>query len=609
MSHTNPFIDPPLSLAEEKENDEDKLPPGWEKAIDPRTGKTYYVDHNTKTTSWKHPLKKKKKNASPTASKNATKSQQQQEVIMHPPQQATLLPQQQILLPQQQQQALPSHGQPIYPQQQALSSQEQPMYPQQQAFSPQPMLPPTQSIYAPPQQHPAVTYSAPNTAQNTVQFQQTQSHNTGIFHFTLCTHRSEGVTLVNGGNCGSCGVLFSFFKRRRPCECCKRYMCDNCMQESDAGSSATRTLYCPSCALHNARNDPRCLARLVPYFSSSEGNRLVALSEFIELVSSAALSTEEVMGTGCVRGLSPCFFPKAPKDVVAAAADLLNHIIALDARALGQLLEDKSYAPNIATAAEKYSCEATSTTRVLSKIAASAQGRAALEATHKVVSIATCGLRTLDVGLAESCVELIVNMHAEGHQMAPEDQSKEPQLMPLIAAFLCQTVAAGKLDATNTTISAVNTLCGREECIVPFAGADGTGALMNALASFSAAPQGDEAKTEERIANCLDALFRMTRRSECCSKILDSVDNVFAGYRRAGEKSLSVQVKVLNVLHRLALSPVTRGRISTILIEKYAAVFASIFKSRSASTESLCMDIIITIFLNVKASKIITYII
>ena len=32
------------------------LPPGWEKRFDPRKQRTYYIDHNTRTTAWKHPL-------------------------------------------------------------------------------------------------------------------------------------------------------------------------------------------------------------------------------------------------------------------------------------------------------------------------------------------------------------------------------------------------------------------------------------------------------------------------------------------------------------------------------------------------------------------------
>lgn len=31
------------------------LPPGWEKRSDAVTGKTYYIDHNTRTTTWMHP--------------------------------------------------------------------------------------------------------------------------------------------------------------------------------------------------------------------------------------------------------------------------------------------------------------------------------------------------------------------------------------------------------------------------------------------------------------------------------------------------------------------------------------------------------------------------
>jgi len=32
------------------------LPPGWEKRSDAATGKTYYIDHNTRTTTWNHPF-------------------------------------------------------------------------------------------------------------------------------------------------------------------------------------------------------------------------------------------------------------------------------------------------------------------------------------------------------------------------------------------------------------------------------------------------------------------------------------------------------------------------------------------------------------------------
>jgi E3 ubiquitin-protein ligase NEDD4 len=31
------------------------LPPGWEIRIDPHSGRTYFLDHNTKTTSWNDP--------------------------------------------------------------------------------------------------------------------------------------------------------------------------------------------------------------------------------------------------------------------------------------------------------------------------------------------------------------------------------------------------------------------------------------------------------------------------------------------------------------------------------------------------------------------------
>ena len=33
------------------------LPPGWERRFDPRKQRTYFIDHNTRTTSWRHPLR------------------------------------------------------------------------------------------------------------------------------------------------------------------------------------------------------------------------------------------------------------------------------------------------------------------------------------------------------------------------------------------------------------------------------------------------------------------------------------------------------------------------------------------------------------------------
>ena len=43
----------PFSVAASS-NTEDLLPPGWERTAN-RTGRPYYIDHNTRTTSWQRP--------------------------------------------------------------------------------------------------------------------------------------------------------------------------------------------------------------------------------------------------------------------------------------------------------------------------------------------------------------------------------------------------------------------------------------------------------------------------------------------------------------------------------------------------------------------------
>lgn len=39
----------------------DPLPPGWEKMIDPRTGWPFFINHNDQTTTWEDPRMKKVK--------------------------------------------------------------------------------------------------------------------------------------------------------------------------------------------------------------------------------------------------------------------------------------------------------------------------------------------------------------------------------------------------------------------------------------------------------------------------------------------------------------------------------------------------------------------
>ena len=69
------------------------LPPGWEARLDPRTGSVFYIDHNTRTTTWTHPLQQQQ---------GQQQQQQQQPAQAQPAQQGQ----------QQQQQQQPVQAQP-----------------------------------------------------------------------------------------------------------------------------------------------------------------------------------------------------------------------------------------------------------------------------------------------------------------------------------------------------------------------------------------------------------------------------------------------------------------------------------------------------------------
>ncbi|VDQ07480.1 unnamed protein product [Trichobilharzia regenti] len=51
-------------------NPSESLPPGWEMRFDSRTGRWYFVDHNTRSTQWEHPVTNKAYSPQPTRNVN-----------------------------------------------------------------------------------------------------------------------------------------------------------------------------------------------------------------------------------------------------------------------------------------------------------------------------------------------------------------------------------------------------------------------------------------------------------------------------------------------------------------------------------------------------------
>ncbi|KAL3565749.1 hypothetical protein D5086_033795 [Populus alba] len=56
------------------------LPPGWERRSDAASGKTYYIDHNTRTTTWNHQFKASP-NGKPGSQRNLL-SRQRREIVI-----------------------------------------------------------------------------------------------------------------------------------------------------------------------------------------------------------------------------------------------------------------------------------------------------------------------------------------------------------------------------------------------------------------------------------------------------------------------------------------------------------------------------------------------
>lgn len=55
-----------IKIRQKIKSSSNDLPPGWEERQDPRTGRTYYVDHNSHRTMWERPRNSETPAAAPS---------------------------------------------------------------------------------------------------------------------------------------------------------------------------------------------------------------------------------------------------------------------------------------------------------------------------------------------------------------------------------------------------------------------------------------------------------------------------------------------------------------------------------------------------------------
>lgn len=295
-----------------------ELPYGWVKAIDAE-GRTYYVDHINKKTSWLPPT---------TQTPQLQKTQTQQSTIAPSIAQSPYLAYHQsstssLNVPMAQSIQIP---QPIQPQaqqpgtvvrsqfdntpsqnistnppnnianngmpntasssfQQYPGQMQQPQQPQYnigQMQTPQQYMP--NSIYG---SQPQPQQQIPQTYVPQQVFSRAGNIPTNV---SLSLTKPQWDPAIEHPKCASCGVEFSFFTWRHTCRCCFKQFCDACSSKRQPVFAFGHTIpqrVCNSCSSHLLLNDENCLSRLTPYFEMiSKDKKLAeqAIDEYLNIL-------------------------------------------------------------------------------------------------------------------------------------------------------------------------------------------------------------------------------------------------------------------------------------------------------------------------------------
>ena len=215
------------------------LPSGWEKGVD-KNGRTYFIDHNTKKTSWNDPRK---------ANMNSPKNDLSEDPSVSP---------------------LSNN----YPSQNNLPQ----FYPSNQIQNPY-----------------IINNSAPVPMSNAPQYISRVQGNP----MTLPNAYAQPVnnlsttapkwTKPEVNNCPQCGTGFGLFSRKYNCKCCSRELCSECTKKTHAVPEfgvRDPMRVCDSCHKHLSNGKRGCFARLIYYLLPSEKDekKAVALAEMVNMV-------------------------------------------------------------------------------------------------------------------------------------------------------------------------------------------------------------------------------------------------------------------------------------------------------------------------------------
>ena len=539
----------------------------WQEAIDPSTGRVYYLDHATHTTTWTRPVGER---IDPPS-------------VAGPPRQPVVVPAAAV--------PAPMPGAPYgayYPQPQGRSAAPAgaprvpgAMYPQYGA--PQPVPPPPQQQAVPygcaaPVPAAAVAPAAAATAAvgpAGAGFVPISA----VSDLPLSTTRPQWQSPLaqDAAACPECGFQYTMFKRRKECKCCGRGFCEACTSKRAVVSSEgpKPAVVCNTCHAHLARGEARCVGRVVPYLAAADAAMHTrALRELVELTATAGYTAADLFAVAVPRELRP-FFGAAPEQASLAAQVL---VFCCAYPRCVEYVAAPEYTHDVVAYAQRTIETNPWAARLLAALAGadgSAAARASLHKCH-VLPVLQKGLTSGNPDVVRECAR------AARALCLGDSAGRDPDDEPLFMFALGPLVDSADPVVRANVLGAVRGLVVHEPNRTAFISDDGIPRLLRALKAGGEPEQTDIAAVLTVIAAAEESVDALV---PCVPALFEVVDSSGSSGSGSGA-SPQVQRAILQVLVKLctAASAPARAKASEAIVLGHCASLARLLAVPDAET-------------------------
>lgn len=536
------------------------LPLGWERATDPKSQRTFFINHNTRETTWELP-------------QNAKVAYNPCNLIEEPKdetQRLYFLPRETNIKQQDDNFYMPRPGN-IYPN----------IFPQERAYQP------SQEQYQPPgypQFYPPPQMVKPSAPVLTESIRASQERLSAIKPRWNVPFRPDEVA------CARCQKQYRVLSKVQLCNCCMRKFCSGCTQKkAPVGEKGGEVCtVCDSCFRHISRGDTCCIPRLIPYIAEkSSAVRLDALRELLEAAENndrKFITPDEFLPLSTVPVLKDILSPRVGLEEVEYTAGVLAKIVMAGTSSCGKPISLKKVACNAIEASNKYIDNGQNLSKLLSALAGTGAGKKALLDTRRAFRVLGKGLTGSSPAVVRNCTHTLRGLAGGRDDKADYGTDAESEFF--ILSSLSAILSSDSLDSSmrSDALSAADKLCYRGEIKTFFCQSNGVSNVVHALAQGPPAPEVSDVKHGASI------LHKLASMEECAPVVAAGAEWIFGLCLNA--KEASSRGALLQVIAKLTCNDSTKKAVADLVAAR-GNDFAAVFTGSSQAIETYGLRIVL----------------